>query len=155
MLNIILLHTCKDELAYLDMAINCKKSCCIRIGLAVMYLALQCLVKKVIVFCGWKKCDILVSTLSVCGYLSVIYIMLKENFIVVLMLFSVELVHYSLKKAYFSWSKANVFRLWSGRKSDFKALNFVVERFFMKLFQTCNVEIIKLISTTDVQFCVA
>ena len=27
-----LLHTCENELDYLDMAINCKKSCCIRIG---------------------------------------------------------------------------------------------------------------------------
>jgi len=30
------------------------------------------------------------------------------------------------------------------RKSDLKALDFVVDRFFMKLFQTCKMEIIKL-----------
>jgi len=29
-------------------------------------------------------------------------------------------------------------------KSDLKALDFVVDRFFMKLFQTCNMEIIRL-----------
>jgi len=30
------------------------------------------------------------------------------------------------------------------RKSDLKALDFVVDRFFMKLFQTSNMEIIRL-----------
>jgi len=30
------------------------------------------------------------------------------------------------------------------RKSDLKALDFVVDRFFMKLFQTNNIEIIRL-----------
>jgi len=30
------------------------------------------------------------------------------------------------------------------RKSDLKTLDFVVDRFFMKLFQTCNMEIIRL-----------
>jgi len=30
------------------------------------------------------------------------------------------------------------------RNSDFKALDFVVDRFFMKLLQTCNMEIIRL-----------
>jgi len=30
------------------------------------------------------------------------------------------------------------------RNSDLKALDFVVDRFFMKLFQTCNMEIIRL-----------
>jgi len=30
------------------------------------------------------------------------------------------------------------------RNSDHKALDFVVDRFFMKLFQACNVEIIRL-----------
>ena len=47
-----LLHTCEDELDYLDMAINCKNHAAFVSALAVMYLALQCLVKKVIVFCG-------------------------------------------------------------------------------------------------------
>jgi len=30
------------------------------------------------------------------------------------------------------------------RNSDLKALDFVVDRFFMKLFQTCSMEIIRL-----------
>ena len=30
------------------------------------------------------------------------------------------------------------------RKSDLKALDFVVDRFFMKLFQTSNIEVIRL-----------
>ena len=47
-----LLHICEDELDHIDMVINCKKSCCIRIGPRCMYRVQLCVVTKVIVSCA-------------------------------------------------------------------------------------------------------
>ena len=75
--------------------------------------------------------------------------MLKEIFIVVQMLFLAELVEYYLKTytAVDEKQMSTNANLWSGsicplRKSDPKALNIVVDRLFMTLFQKSSMDIL-------------
>jgi len=88
-----LLTNCESVLDQLDMIINSKKSCCLRIGQTVRGLTIHvllCVHYPVSAFHGWTNCDTSVLLFCVLMRLNVRFTIRRNYFIAQLMQFSVK-----------------------------------------------------------------